>query len=86
MPLNLTVTLRKALRQLEAEKARLDRQIAAIQALLQGSDARPRGRPARKPVAAAAPRRRMSLKARQAARARMKAYWEKKKAEAGQKK
>jgi hypothetical protein len=84
MPLNLTATLKKALRQLEAEKVKLDRQIAAIQAVLQGSGGPPKTRPARKAVAAAAPRRRMSPKARKAARARMKAYWAKKKAEAGQ--
>jgi hypothetical protein len=83
MPLKLTATLKKALRGLEAEKAKIDRQIAAIQAVLHASSAPAKAQPARKAAAAAKPRRGMSPQARKAAGARMKAYWAKKKAEAG---
>jgi hypothetical protein len=84
MPLKLTATLKKALRGLESEKAKLDRQIAAIQAVLQASGAPAKAQPvARKVAAPVKPRRTMSPKARKAVQARMKAYWAKKKAEAG---
>ncbi len=75
MPVNVIGTLRAALRQLEAEKGRLDRQIAALQTALGG--ATPRGR-----AAAAAPRRRrrLSAAARRALSERMKAYWAKRRA------
>jgi hypothetical protein len=86
VPLNLTATLQKALRELEVEKAKLDRQIAAIQAVLQASSTPAKAQPARKTAAAAKSRRRMSPQARKAVGARMKAYWAKKKAEAGKSK
>ena len=84
MLLSVTAPLRKALRQLEAERQRLDRQIAAIRAILdESSDRRgqaPRGtgpRPKTK-------RRRMSVAARRAISQRMKASWAKRKAKGGQ--
>jgi len=83
MALNLTATLQKALRQLETEQAKIAQQITAIQAVLRGLSPPQKAKPARKAVAAATPRRTMSPKARKAARARMQAYWAKKKAEAG---
>ena len=76
---SVTAPLRKALRQLEAEKQRIDRKITAIRAALgalgdagrgtPGSSTRPKAR-----------RRRMSLAARRADSQRMKAYWAKRKA------
>jgi hypothetical protein len=79
MPLNVTATLRKALRQLETERQRLDRQIASIRAVLEASSpSRPRRRRAA-PSAPAKKRRPMSAKARKALSQRMKAYWAKRK-------
>ncbi|MEI8188723.1 MAG: hypothetical protein WCI75_03265 [candidate division NC10 bacterium] len=82
MALNLTATLQKALRQLETEQTKIGQQITALQAVLRGLSPPQTAKPARK-AAAATPRRPMSPKARKAARARMQAYWAKKKAEAG---
>ncbi len=82
MPTDITKTLRKALAELQAEKAKIDRQIAAIEGALAALDARgvrrgkgtgPGRRPARKPMSAAQ---------RKAVGKRMKAYWAKQKAEA----
>ena len=81
MILNLTATLQKALRHLETEQAKVAQQITALQAVLRGLRPPQKAKPARK--AAAKPRRTMSPKARKAVRERMKAYWAKKKAEAG---
>jgi hypothetical protein len=83
MPLALTATLKRALRQLEAEKAKIDRQIAAIQVVLQGASTPPVAKRPRKTAVPNKPPRTMSPKARKAARERMKAYWAKKKAEKG---
>jgi hypothetical protein len=82
MVLNLTATLQKALRQLETEKAKIDQQIAAIQTVLRGMSTPTKAKPARK-AATAKPKRTMNPKARKAIQERMKAYWAKKKAEAG---
>jgi len=82
---SLVSTLKRALRQLETEQARIEKQIAAVRALLAGA-APSAERPARRAAVAAPaakPRRTMSPKARKAAQARMKAYWAKKRAEAG---
>ncbi len=78
MPVNVMVTLRKALHQLEGERARIDSQIAAIRGVL-GAATDSKGRsgastPARSPRRR---RRRMSAAARRAASQRMKAYWAK---------
>jgi hypothetical protein len=77
---SLTATLRKALQQLEAERRRLDRQIAGIRSVLEESGDRgrraspsPRPRPKAK-------RPRMSVVARKAVSQRMKAYWAKRRA------
>jgi hypothetical protein len=83
MLLSVTAALRKALQQLEAERQRLDRQIAAIRAILDESRDR-RGRAPR----GAGPlpntkRRRMSVAARRAISQRMKAYWAKRRAAMG---
>ena len=67
MPVDITRTLRQALSKLEAEKHRLDRQVAAIRSILGSVDGRAAGRGRR--------RRRMSAAARRAVSRRMKAYW-----------
>ncbi len=78
MAVNLRATLARALRGLQTERARLDRQIAALQTALASLGGRTRS------AAAPRPRRpkRMSAAARRAISARMKAYWAKRKAAA----
>ena len=86
MPVDVTTTLRKVLKQLQTEQARIEQQIATIQAVLTG---RPAGRrPATRPTAPPKPPRkhrkqRMSAAARKAVSQRMKAYWAKRKAGGG---
>lgn len=77
----LTVPLRKALRQLEAEKQRIDREIMAVRAALEALGGKSRGTPASS-TRAKARRRRMSTAARRAVSRRMKAYWAKRRAAA----
>ena len=83
MMASVTSTLRKALRQLEKERERIDRQISAIRSVLDESGT------ARTPASLATPRRskakrrEMSAAARRVVSQRMKAYWEKRKAAAG---
>lgn len=73
---DITATLRKALGKLTADKARLDRQITAIQTALGALGGRT-------PAAnGARGGRRMSAAARRAVGKRMKAYWAKRRAEA----
>ncbi len=74
---SVTSNLRKALRDLEAERHRIDRQVSAIRSVLGPSgDGRRRAiQPAPK-----AKRPRMSAAARKAVSQRMKAYWAKRKA------
>jgi hypothetical protein len=85
MPVSVMATLRKAVRELEAEKTLIERHLTAVRGLL-GSlgGAKSRavrvgslGRPRR--------RRRMTGEARGAISRRMKAYWAKRKAAAKQK-
>jgi hypothetical protein len=78
MPVNVMSTLQAALRQLEGEKARIDRQIEALQRAIGGVGGR---RPAA--VKGMVRRRRMSAAARRAASQRMKAYWAKRKSAGG---
>lgn len=75
----LTAPLRKALRQLEAEKRRIDREITAVRAALEALGDKGRGTPPSSPRAKPR-RRRMSATARRALSQRMKAYWAKRKA------
>jgi hypothetical protein len=72
---DITATLRKALGKLTSEKARLDRQISAIQTALGALGRSPQRDGARG-------NRRMSTAARKAVGKRMKAYWAKRRAEA----
>jgi hypothetical protein len=76
---NLTASLRKALRQLEAEQQRIDREIAAVRAALEALGDTRRGAPASS-ARAQARRRGMSTAARRAVSGRMKAYWAKRRA------
>lgn len=82
MPTDVTKTLRKALTELRAEKARIEKQIAAIQGVLAVS-----GRGAGKEASAKPAKKRgrppLSAAQRKAVGKRMKAYWAKRKAEAG---
>ena len=83
MMASVTSALRNALRQLEKERERIDRQITAIRSVLDESGT------ARSLASLATPsrrkpkRRQMSAAARRAVSQRMKAYWEKRKAATG---
>jgi hypothetical protein len=80
MPVNVMATLRRALRQLEAQRARIDHQIAGVQGALDGLAGRASRRHSVRSTARVRRRRRMSAAARRAASQRMKAYWAKRKA------
>jgi hypothetical protein len=74
MPVDLSQILRDALRDLESEKDRIERQLAAIrQAITQASRSTSR-------TGTIGRRRRMSGAARRAVSRRMKAYWTKRRA------
>ena len=75
----VTAPLRKALGQLETEKQRIDREIAAVRAALKAFGDTGRGAPA-STARASARHRRMSAAARRAVSQRMKAYWAKRRA------
>lgn len=71
MSVNVTAILTSALRQLETERDRVDRQVGAIRAALGSDNAAPK---------ASRRRRTMSGATRRAVSRRMKAYWAKRKA------
>jgi hypothetical protein len=75
----VTAPLRRALRQLEAEKQRVDREIATVRAALKALGDTGRRAPA-STARAGARHRRMSAAARRAVSQRMKAYWAKRRA------
>lgn len=82
MALTVTASVRNALRTLEGERKRIDRQIDALRGVLRVF---PGGGDTAAPAAPAAParkRRRMSAAARKAASLRMKAYWAKRREQA----
>lgn len=89
MRTDITATLKRALTQLQAQRGRIDRQIAAIEAVLRAGAGTPRSR--RAPKAEKPTKRKSTRKGRRpftveekaAARARMKAYWEKRKTSEG---
>ena len=83
MMASVTSTLRRALRQLERERERIDRQISAIRSVLQESGTTRTPASLAKPRRPKSKRRQMSAAARRAVSQRMKAYWEKRKAAAG---
>ena len=77
MPINVTPTLRRALRQLKTERSRIDRQIAALRNALDGMGSpTSRGRRSH-PSRSTRRSRRMTVTARRALSRRMKAYWAK---------
>jgi hypothetical protein len=85
VPVNVVATLRKAVRGLEAEQARVEHQLTAIRIVLGTLDgAKGPAVRAERPVRPRR-RRRMSAAARRATSRRMKAYWAKRKAAAREK-
>ena len=77
--MDVTSTLQKALQTLEAERTKIDRQIAAIRSVIgQGRSGTARNSSGT-PRAARRGRRRFSAAAREAVSKRMKAYWAKRK-------
>ncbi len=83
MAANVMSTLRKALRQLEKERERIDRQIGAIRSMLDNAGSTKVGASRGTAAGSKRARRPMSVAARRAVSQRMKAYWEKRKAAAG---
>jgi hypothetical protein len=80
MPVNVMATLRSALRRLEAQRGRIDRQVAAVRSALDGVGAGgSQGRPVHS-TSRVRGRRRMSAAGRRAVSQRMKAYWAKQRA------
>ena len=80
MPVDVRATLGKAVRELEAEKARIDRQLGAIRGLLGSLDSA-KGRTVGVARRVRTRRgRRMGAAERRAISQRMKAYWAKRKA------
>ena len=86
MPVDLNGTLRQALGKLEAEKARIERQIAGLRQALNAGAGTADGMAARRARATVAPRRGMSAAARKATSLRMKAYWAKRRSARGKSK
>ena len=86
MAINLDSTLRKALKELRAERERISEQIAAIETVL--ATGRPRRLLQRDHTGsrAKASRKRMSAAARKAVSRRMKAYWVKRRAQTAKRK
>jgi hypothetical protein len=82
MPTNITKTLRKALKELQAERKQIDRQIGAIETALAGGGLRQRRATSRRAKGRKAGRKAMSAAARKAVGRRMKAYWAKRRAKA----
>jgi hypothetical protein len=75
MPVDLSGTLRQALGKLEAEKARIERQIAGLRQALNAGEGTANSQKVRRAKATRRRRKGMSPAARRAASARMKAYW-----------
>ena len=80
MATDVAQTLRKALEELQAEKKRIETQIAAIQGALAVSSRQAAG-DARPKIGKKRGRKAMSAAQRKAVGRRMKAYWAKRKAE-----
>jgi hypothetical protein len=86
MPVDLSGTLRQALGKLRAEKARIERQIAGLTQALNAGAGSGDGTPVRRAGATVTGRKGMSVAARKAASARMKAYWAKRRGARGKSK
>jgi hypothetical protein len=80
MPVNVMATLRAALQQLEAQRAHIDRQIAAVRSALDGLGPGAGQSRSVRSTARVRRRRRMGVAARRAVSQRMKAYWAKRRA------
>jgi hypothetical protein len=80
MPVNVTATLHKALRQLEAQRAHIDRQIDGVRSALDGLGAGASRKRSAAPAVRARKRRQLSAAMRRAVSQRMKAYWAKRRA------
>lgn len=82
MILKLVAPLRRALRTLEVEKRRIERQIMVVQAALEGLEGKGKSAPTVSTTRPKAKKRRLSAAARRAASQRMKAFWAKRRGEA----
>lgn len=82
MPIDITKTLRKALKELQAEREKIDSQIAAIERVLVTDSRGPGGRARRPAKGRKRTRKPMSAAARKAVGRRMKAYWAKRREQA----
>ena len=82
MAIDVTKTLRQALAALEAEKARISRQIESIQQVLAAGRLAPRQAKRRIGTQGKKKRPSLSAAARKVASQRMKAYWAKRKSQA----
>lgn len=83
MTASVTSALRKALRQLERERERIDRQIGALRSVLDESGTAGTLASRAKPNRPKSKRRPMSAAARRDVSQRMKAYWKKRRAAPG---
>ncbi len=83
MILKLVAPLRKALRTLETEKRHIEQQISVLQAALEALEGKRKSAPAPSTTHSKAKKRRLSAAARRAVSQRMKAFWAKRRAEAG---
>jgi hypothetical protein len=86
MRVDLNGTIRRALGKLEAEKARIERQIAGLRQALNAGVGSADGTEARRTRPAVTKRKGMSVAARKAASVRMKAYWAKRRSARGKSK
>ena len=82
MAIDVTKTLRQALAALEAEKAKISRQIESIHQVLTAGSRGPRQAKPRIRTQGKKKRPPLSAAARKAASQRMKAYWEKRRTQA----
>jgi hypothetical protein len=80
MPVNVTATLRKVVRELQAERAQIGRQLGALRDPLSSLDGARSASARAARSSGASRRRRMSAAARRALSQRMRAYWAKRKA------
>lgn len=82
MILKLVAPLQKALRTLEVERRRIERQIMVVQAALEGLEGKRKSAPAGSATRPKVKQRKMSATARRAISQRMKAAWAKRRAKA----
>ena len=85
MAVNVRASIRRALKQLQTQRTRIDRETSALEEALAALEGVSRHAPAEKASEKKSPRarRKMSAKARKAVSTRMKAFWANKKAQTG---